>query len=319
MNVPTVINALSIIKGEFVLSTDTRVDGHMIGKVETKKDIVIGSVGLIKGFLQASNMGNFGNFFGVAIIRGNTSLYQGSYLSGKLYTNHITVQEGSRIHARVISLKNLRLVLKTNCKVRKMDEGLRSFPYYTRLYLHFDENEQEYKKHKSFRLVIKVSTHSNANTYQQPEITPASTPSPVDGKLSALKYLSSLKPVVERVERVKILEYLPEAEIIPTQAETPPVKQKDQTQIAGPLKEKSSTDAFRSGRIKEEKTRVAEVATGEKNEPSNGSGSSILKESMLSSALKQVADSDFTAVVSVNYPENGSDHDSHETDESKEI
>jgi len=107
LEIPTLINACSKITGDLVITTDMRIDGKVFGKVESERNIIIGSSGYVKGFLRASNLDIFGRIEGNIIISGITILHPGSSIFGCLYTKKINVLEGAVITARVTTYDKL--------------------------------------------------------------------------------------------------------------------------------------------------------------------------------------------------------------------
>ena len=105
MEVPTLINAYSKINGELVLTTDLRIDGQIFGKVESDENIVIGSAGLVNGFLRAKNLVIYGRIEGNVVVSGVTTLHPQSAIFGNLYTKLIEVKEGAILTARVITFE----------------------------------------------------------------------------------------------------------------------------------------------------------------------------------------------------------------------
>ena len=101
MEIPTLINAYSTVKGEMILMTDTRVDGKIFGKVETDHTLLIGKEGYFKGFLRARNLVVFGRVEGNFLVSGETIFHPGASIIGTLYTKLFDIREGANINARI--------------------------------------------------------------------------------------------------------------------------------------------------------------------------------------------------------------------------
>ena len=101
MEVPMVINSCSKMTGELFLTTDTRVEGKVFGKVDSDRNVIIGTSGYVKGFLRAKNLVIFGRIEGTIIVTGTTIMHPGSSIFGNLYTNLLEVREGAVITAHV--------------------------------------------------------------------------------------------------------------------------------------------------------------------------------------------------------------------------
>jgi cytoskeletal protein CcmA (bactofilin family) len=108
IELPMVINACSKMNGELILTTDTRVDGKIFGKVESDRNIIIGTAGYIKGFLRVNNLVCFGRIEGNIIVSGITVLHPGSSIFGNLYTKVLEVKEGAVITAHIITYEKLK-------------------------------------------------------------------------------------------------------------------------------------------------------------------------------------------------------------------
>lgn len=90
-----------------MFQSDVRIDGEVIGKVESDKNAIIGAEGYVKGVLRARDLVVFGRLEGNIIVSGTTTLHSGSSIFGNLYTKIIEVKDGAVITARVITYDNL--------------------------------------------------------------------------------------------------------------------------------------------------------------------------------------------------------------------
>ncbi len=146
MDVPMVINACSKMNGELILTTDTRVDGKVFGKVESDRNIIIGTAGYIKGFLRVNNLVSFGRIEGNVIVSGTTVLHPGSSIFGNLYTKVIEVKEGAIITARVSTYEKLEALDEAKLYLAEelftKQSSRMNNPVYTKEQISFDENEE---------------------------------------------------------------------------------------------------------------------------------------------------------------------------------
>jgi len=144
MEVPMVINACSKMNGELILTTDTRVDGKVFGKVESDRNIIIGTSGYIKGFLRVNNLVSFGRIEGNVIVSGTTVLHPGSSIFGNLYTKVIEVKEGAVITARVITYEKLKAFDEAQLHLAEemfsKQSNRMNIPIYSKTQITFDEN-----------------------------------------------------------------------------------------------------------------------------------------------------------------------------------
>ncbi|NWJ52253.1 MAG: polymer-forming cytoskeletal protein [Bacteroidetes bacterium] len=157
MEVPMVINACSKMNGELILTTDTRVDGKVFGKVESDRNIIIGTSGYIKGFLRVNNLVSFGRIEGNVIVSGTTVLHPGSSIFGNLYTKVIEVKEGAVITARVITYEKLKAFDEAQLHLAEEMFSKQSnrinIPIYSKTQIPFDENVEIFESDSEIDLL----------------------------------------------------------------------------------------------------------------------------------------------------------------------
>jgi len=107
MELPMVINSCSTMTGELTLTTDTRIDGKVFAKVQSDRNVIVGTSGHVKGFMRVNNLINFGRIEGNVIVSGTTILHPGSSIFGSLCTKVFEVKEGATITARIITYNEL--------------------------------------------------------------------------------------------------------------------------------------------------------------------------------------------------------------------
>lgn len=101
MEIPTVINSSSKIVGEFLFHSDIRVDGQLLGKVETDRSAIIGSAGYVQGTVRAKDLIVFGKLEGEIFVSGLTLLHTGSSIKGNLHTKVFEVRDGAILTAHI--------------------------------------------------------------------------------------------------------------------------------------------------------------------------------------------------------------------------
>jgi cytoskeletal protein CcmA (bactofilin family) len=144
MEIPTLINSGSRIKGELMFTTDVRIDGEVLGKVESDRNAIIGAEGYVKGFLRARDLVVFGRLEGNIVVSGTTTLHAGSSIFGNLYTKGIEINEGAIITARVITYEKLGAFDEAQInlaeEMMRMQPGRRNIPIYQSNKLSFEDN-----------------------------------------------------------------------------------------------------------------------------------------------------------------------------------
>lgn len=145
MEIPTLINSSSKIKGELMFTSDVRIDGEVFGKVESDKFAIIGAEGYVKGFLRARDLVVFGRLEGNIIVSGTTILHAGSSIFGNLYTKGIEVNEGAIITARVITYDKLEAFDEAQIHLAeemiRLQPARRNSPTYSNDQISFDGEE----------------------------------------------------------------------------------------------------------------------------------------------------------------------------------
>jgi cytoskeletal protein CcmA (bactofilin family) len=144
MEIPTLINSGSRIKGELMFTTDVRIDGEVLGKVESDRNAIIGAEGYVKGFLRARDLVVFGRLEGNIVVSGTTTLHAGSSIFGNLYTKGIEIDEGAIITARVITYDKLGAFDEAQINLAEemmsMQPGRRNIPIYQNNKISFEDN-----------------------------------------------------------------------------------------------------------------------------------------------------------------------------------
>jgi cytoskeletal protein CcmA (bactofilin family) len=187
-----VMNALSKMSGELILTTDTRIDGKVLGKVESERNVIIGTTGYVKGFLRANNLVVFGRIEGNFIISGTTIFHPGSSIFGNLYTKVLEVKEGAFITAHIKTYLELNTFDEAQIFLAEEMLGIKpnrmNIPAYSTQEIIFDNNiefvEEEQKpvylmKGEDDETLLEhtayVSDKVSPNSIEQPEeplITP---------------------------------------------------------------------------------------------------------------------------------------------------
>ena len=98
---PLIISSQSQMSGDFILSTDVKIDGYVEGNVMTTKSVIIGEHGHLKGNLKCNNLKLYGRIEGTSEVAESAYLHSTAIYSGKLNAPHISVFPGSHINADI--------------------------------------------------------------------------------------------------------------------------------------------------------------------------------------------------------------------------
>lgn len=88
------------IKGEIVLNGDFRIDGHIIGSIQSTGKIVVGSTGVVEGDLICQNADVSGKIAGKLIVNELVSLKATSKFEGELKTARISIEVGASFNGK---------------------------------------------------------------------------------------------------------------------------------------------------------------------------------------------------------------------------
>lgn len=102
---PTKINQDTSMEGDIVSKNDIRLDGNLIGKMTTKKKIIIGKKGFFNGKLKCENLIVEGKIKGEAKVTNSTALLAYSNFDGVLSTQKFSVEEGASFEGNCITLQ----------------------------------------------------------------------------------------------------------------------------------------------------------------------------------------------------------------------
>ena len=198
MEIPTLINSGSKINGELMFNSDVRIDGEVLGKVESDKSAIIGAEGYVKGFLRARDLVVFGRLEGNIVVSGITVLHSGSSIFGNLYTRVIEVKEGANITARVITYDKLETFDEAQIHLAeemiKIQPGRRNVPHFSNAHITFDDNLDILKENSE---IVSLPNEEAKNLQ---------TPSDLGKLLSTVAEHATVTPETENIQQVQIPE-----------------------------------------------------------------------------------------------------------------
>lgn len=84
------------IKGEINTNGDFRVDGTLIGSINTKGKIIVGESGIIEGEIKCKNADVSGVIKAKIKVDELLTLKTSSNFSGEVYTNKIAIEPGAK-------------------------------------------------------------------------------------------------------------------------------------------------------------------------------------------------------------------------------
>ena len=84
------------IHGDIVSNGDLRIDGVLVGNINSKGKIVVGETGKIKGEISSKNADISGNVEGKITVNELLSLKASAKVSGDMFTSRLAIEPGSR-------------------------------------------------------------------------------------------------------------------------------------------------------------------------------------------------------------------------------
>ena len=90
-----VISKGTIIEGKFKTTENIRLDGAIIGEVQSEKKIVMGETGRIEGIVHCNESAIKGRVEGEITVNGLLHLLSTAYIKGKIRAKKMIVDEGA--------------------------------------------------------------------------------------------------------------------------------------------------------------------------------------------------------------------------------
>ena len=90
-----VISKGTIIEGKFKTTENIRLDGAIIGEVQSEKKIVMGETGRIEGIVHCNESAIKGKIDGEITVNGLLHLLSTAYIKGKIRAKKMIVDEGA--------------------------------------------------------------------------------------------------------------------------------------------------------------------------------------------------------------------------------
>ena len=100
-DVETIIGATVKVDGNFTVSGDVVVEGHVAGTLKTSKDLRVGEGAVIKADIEAANVFVAGEIRGHVKSNGKIELAPTAKIIGNVETQTIAVAHGAILHGKV--------------------------------------------------------------------------------------------------------------------------------------------------------------------------------------------------------------------------
>ncbi len=83
-----------VVRGEIEAKGDVRLDGTLDGKIEVSSRLTIGTNGLVKAEVHATDVVVMGRVEGSIVAKGRIDLKKGAHVTGNLQAPTLTIEEG---------------------------------------------------------------------------------------------------------------------------------------------------------------------------------------------------------------------------------
>ncbi len=90
------LGAGTIVKGEIQVNGDFRIDGTLIGNIQCKGKVVVGSTGKIEGEISCQNADFSGDIKAVVSVTELLSLKESARFSGDIKTGKLAIEPGAK-------------------------------------------------------------------------------------------------------------------------------------------------------------------------------------------------------------------------------
>ena len=105
------IDKNTVLKGSIKAKTDIRIDGKLVGDVETIGRVIIGREASVIGKVLCANADIEGIFKGNLIVSGTLSLKTGSNVEGEVFIQKLIVDSGA--------------IFNANCSIHSEEDGVK--------------------------------------------------------------------------------------------------------------------------------------------------------------------------------------------------
>jgi cytoskeletal protein CcmA (bactofilin family) len=103
--IATVIGRGTYVKGSIRLKNSGRIDGHIIGDVNSDQDVLIGESGIVEGSITARSAVIGGKVQGAIEAEKRVILEEKAELEGDIHTGHIRIVDGARFNGKCYMVK----------------------------------------------------------------------------------------------------------------------------------------------------------------------------------------------------------------------
>ncbi len=106
ISINTLIGQGSFVTGDIKINGFIRVDGDVLGKIDTSSNVIIGEKARIKGNITAKSIVIGGIVIGDINAQKNITLLSNSVVIGDLTTNNLKIEDNVVFNGHCISLRN---------------------------------------------------------------------------------------------------------------------------------------------------------------------------------------------------------------------
>lgn len=98
----TVLDAGSVMSGEFRFAENVRLEGRVEGKVWAGKTVIVGEGAEVDASIEADTLEVYGTVVGDICVGRRTTLHKTAHVEGEIKTAGIVVEEGARFKGCIV-------------------------------------------------------------------------------------------------------------------------------------------------------------------------------------------------------------------------
>ena len=98
---PVILSSSTIVNGHLTFLTDVHIDCEAFGKIESRKKIIIGKNGYLKGEIYSRDLVVFGSIEGEIVVLETLTIHAGSNIRGIISAGRMELKDGAVLNAKV--------------------------------------------------------------------------------------------------------------------------------------------------------------------------------------------------------------------------
>ncbi|MGM0611876.1 MAG: bactofilin family protein [Bacteroidota bacterium] len=105
-NAINILDSGTVIKGDLESTGRLRIDGKIVGSINSKEKIILGQTGYVEGEVQCKNAEFSGKVKGKVVVEELLSLQASARLDGEVFTKKLAIEPGAVFNANCQMTEN---------------------------------------------------------------------------------------------------------------------------------------------------------------------------------------------------------------------